>query len=67
VFIKFGRGMHHLSEGKTLHEKSRDIWLESIKMGFKDRGYDSNDWIHQAQYTVQWQDLVNMVMNVQLQ
>jgi hypothetical protein len=49
-----------------MKNQGTDGWKVS-KWVLNDIGYDSNDWIHQAQDTVQWQALVNMVMNVQLQ
>jgi len=36
----------------------------NIKLHLKKTGFDNMDWIHSAQDRNQWQDLVNLVMNL---
>jgi hypothetical protein len=39
-------------------------WDDNIKMDFKAVRYENVDWIHVADYRVQWQPDVNMVTNL---
>jgi hypothetical protein len=41
-------------------------WKDNINMDIKDIVCEHVDWIHMVQGRVQWQVLVNMVMNFQV-
>jgi hypothetical protein len=42
------------------------MWVDNIKMDFREIGWDSVDWIKLSQDRDQWRALVNMVMNLQV-
>jgi hypothetical protein len=42
--------------------KIRAIWDDNIKMYHKEAVGEDLEWIHQAQYTVQWRCPVNTIM-----
>jgi hypothetical protein len=50
-------------EGKRLLERLTYRWKDNIRMDLRGEGVD---WIHLAQDRVQWQALVNIVMNPQV-
>jgi hypothetical protein len=54
------------SEGKRPLGKPRRRWEDNIRMGLREIGWKCVDWIHLAQGRVQWQALVNTVMNLQI-
>jgi len=47
-------------EWKTQFETPRGWWKDNIKMGLKERGCYIEDWIHLAQYRVQWRAFMNI-------
>jgi hypothetical protein len=49
-----------MPEGKRPLGRPRRRWVDNIKMGLKDTGWDGGDWIDLAQ----WRALVNAVMNL---
>jgi hypothetical protein len=49
-------------EGKRPLGRLRRRWVENIKMGLRETGWDDMDWIDLAQDRNQWMALVNMVM-----
>jgi len=51
------------SEGKRLLRNPRHRWKDNIRMDLRETGWEV-DWIYLAQDRVQWQALVNMVMNL---
>jgi hypothetical protein len=51
-------------EGKRPLERLRRIWVDNIKMDFRDIGLDVVDWIDLAQDRDRWRVLVNTVMNL---
>jgi hypothetical protein len=51
-------------EGKRPLGRPRHRWEHSMGMGFRELGWVGVDWMHLAQYTDQWQAVVNMVMNL---
>jgi hypothetical protein len=57
------KGLAHKSEGKTPLGKYRHSWNVNIKIGLKERGWDS---MNVAQDRVQWPALVNTVMNLRV-
>jgi len=50
-------------EGKIPLRRSRCAWADSIRMDLK-IGWKDVDWIHLAQYWVQWRNLVNTIVNL---
>jgi hypothetical protein len=46
--------------------RPRRRWVDNIKMGLKEIGWDGMDWIDLAQDVDQWRALVNMVMNLRV-
>jgi len=46
--------------------RPRHRWEDNIRMNLTEIVWESVDWIHLAQDMDQWQDLVNMVMNLQV-
>jgi hypothetical protein len=52
------------SEGKTALRRFRPRWEVNFKLG--DVRCKDMDWIHLAQDRVQWQAVVNTVMNLQV-
>jgi hypothetical protein len=53
-------------EGKRPLGRPRRRWVDNIKMGLGEIGWDGRDWIELAQDRDQWRALVNMVMNLQV-
>jgi hypothetical protein len=53
------------SEGKRPRETPRRRW-EGIRMHLRETGWGDVDWSHLAKDIDQWQDLVNMVMNLRI-
>jgi hypothetical protein len=53
-------------EGKRPPRRPRGRWWVNIRMDLRKIGWDSVNWMCLAYDRDQWQDLVNMVMNVQV-
>jgi hypothetical protein len=53
-------------EGKRPFEKPRRRWVDNIKLGLREIGWESMDWIDLAQDRDQWRALVNMVINLRV-
>jgi hypothetical protein len=51
------------AEGKRPHRRR---WEDNIKMDLREIEIDGANWIQLAQDRVQWQDFVNMVMNLRV-
>jgi hypothetical protein len=51
-------------EGKRPLGRPRRRWVDNIKMGLGEIGWDGVDWIELAQDRDQWRALVNTVMNL---
>jgi hypothetical protein len=41
----------------------RRLWVDNIKMDFREIGWDGVDWIDRAQEWDQWRALVNTILN----
>jgi hypothetical protein len=52
--------------GKRPLGRPRHRWVDSIKMDFREIGWDCMDWIDLAQDRDQWRALVNTVMNLRV-
>jgi hypothetical protein len=50
-------------EGKRPLGRPRHIWVDNIKMDFREIAWNGMDWIDLAQDRDQWRALVNTVMN----
>jgi hypothetical protein len=53
-------------KGKRPLGRPRHRWEDNIKMDLREIGIDGANWIQLAQYRVQWQACVNMVMTLQV-
>jgi transposase len=53
-------------EGKRPLGRPRRRWVDNIKIGLRDKGWEGVDWIDLAQDRVQWRALVNKVMNLRV-
>jgi hypothetical protein len=53
-------------EGKRPLGTSRRRWVNSIKIDFREIGWDGMDWIDLAQDRSQWRAVVNTVMNLRV-
>jgi hypothetical protein len=53
-------------EGKRPLGRPRRRWVDIIKMGLREIGWDGMDWIDLAQDTDQWMALVNTMMNLRV-
>jgi hypothetical protein len=53
-------------EGRRPLGRSRDRWVDNIKIDLKEIGRDDMDWIDLAQDRDQWRALVNTVMNLRV-
>jgi hypothetical protein len=53
-------------EGKRPLGRPRRRWVDSIKIGLRETGWDGMDWIDLAQDRDQWRALVNVVMNLRV-
>jgi hypothetical protein len=51
-------------EGKKPLSRLKHRWKHNIKMNLKEIVCEDVDWTHVAQDRVQWQTLVNMVVNL---
>jgi hypothetical protein len=51
-------------EGKRSLGRPRHRWVDNIKIGLREIGWDGMDCINLAQDRDQWRALVNMVMNL---
>jgi hypothetical protein len=50
-------------EGKRRLGRPRRRWVDNIKIGLREIGWDGMDWIDLAQDRDHWRALVNTVMN----
>jgi hypothetical protein len=55
-----------MPEGKRPLARPRRRWVDNIKMGLREIGWDGMDWIELAQDRDQWRALVNTVMNLRV-
>jgi hypothetical protein len=55
-----------MPEGKKPLRRPRRRWVDNIKMGLREIGWDGMDWIHLAQNRDQWGALVNTVTNLRV-
>jgi transposase len=53
-------------EAKRPLGRPRRRWVNNIKMGLREIGWDGMHWIDLAQNKDQWRALVNMVMNLRV-
>jgi hypothetical protein len=53
-------------EGMRQLGRPKRRWVDSIKMYFREIGWDGVDWIDMAQDRGQWRALVNTVLNLQV-
>jgi hypothetical protein len=53
-------------EGKRPLGRQRRRWVDNIKMGLREIGWDGMDWIDLSQDRDQWRALVNAVMNLRV-
>jgi hypothetical protein len=53
-------------EGRRPSGRPRRRWVDNIKMGLGEIGWDDVDWIDLAQDRDQWRALVNMKMNLRV-
>jgi len=51
------------AEGKVLLERHKHTWKVTIRICFKERGYDCVDWIQIAVDEVQWRAFEKMVQS----
>jgi hypothetical protein len=51
-------------ENLKVRNHLEDLSVYDIKMDLKEKRYGDVEWIYMAQNKVQWQALVNIVMNV---
>ncbi|PNF18551.1 hypothetical protein B7P43_G08490 [Cryptotermes secundus] len=53
-------------EGNRTLGRPRRMWMDNIKKGLRETGWDEMDWINLAQERDQWRSFVNTVMNLQV-
>jgi hypothetical protein len=53
-------------EGKRPLGRPRRRWVNNVKMGLREIGWDGMDWIDLAQDMDQWRALVNAVMSLRV-
>jgi hypothetical protein len=53
-------------EGKRPLGRPRRMWVDSVKIDLRERGWGGMDWIYLAQDRDQWRTLVNTVMNLRV-
>jgi hypothetical protein len=53
-------------EGKESLGRPRRMWVDNIKMGLREVGWDDMDWIDLVQQMDQRRALVNTVMNLRV-
>jgi hypothetical protein len=65
-----GRGVYKVLVGRPLGRRPlgrpRCRLEDNIKMDLREIGIDGVNWILLAQYRIQWQAVVNMLMNLQV-
>jgi hypothetical protein len=54
------------SKGKRPLGRPRRRWMDNIKMGLREIGWDGVDWIGLVQDKDQWRALVSTVMNLRV-
>jgi hypothetical protein len=64
------RGVYMVSIGKPGGKRPlgrpRRRWEDNIKSDLREIGLDGANWVHLAQYRVQWRAFVNMVLNLRV-
>jgi hypothetical protein len=53
-------------EGKSTLGRPRRMWVDNIRMDFREIGWGGMNWIDLAQDRDQWRDLVNAIMNLRV-
>jgi hypothetical protein len=53
-------------KGKRSLRRLKCRWEDGIRMDLRETGWGSVEWIHLSQDGDNWQDLVNVVMNLQV-
>jgi hypothetical protein len=53
-------------EGKRLLGRPRRRWVDNIKMGLREIGWDGVDWTDMVLDRYQWRTLVNTVLNLRV-
>jgi hypothetical protein len=53
-------------EGKRPLGRPRCRWVDNIKIGLREIGWDDMDWMDLVQDRDQWRALVNTVMNLRV-
>jgi hypothetical protein len=53
-------------EGKRPLGRPRCKWVDNIKLGLREIGWDGVDWIDRTQDRDQWRALMNMVLNLRV-
>jgi hypothetical protein len=53
-------------DGKRPLGRPRCRWVDNIKMDLREVGWESRDWIDQAQDRERWRAYVNAVMNLRV-
>jgi transposase len=53
-------------EGKRPLGRPRRRWVDNIKMGLREVGWDGMDWIDLARDRDRWRALVNAVINLRV-
>jgi transposase len=51
-------------EGKRPLGRPRRRWVNKIKMGLREKGFDGIDWIYLAQDRNKWKALLNTIMKL---
>jgi transposase len=68
--MKYSRNInYHLvgkPEGKKPLGRPRCRWVDNIKTGLREIGWDGMDWIDLARDWDQWRAVVNTVMNLRV-
>jgi hypothetical protein len=53
-------------QGQRPLGRPRCMWVDNIKMGLREIGWDSANWIGVAQDRDQWRALVNTILNLRV-
>ena len=66
AIMEEGRSAFKILTGKRSSGRPRRRWEDNIRMGLKEIGINTRNWVHSAQDTDCWSALVNAALNLRV-